>query len=60
MKRPGHRHTRSCGHYRKQVANDPQRITSDFQLTGAELRMLMAVSQTTYGTRQQQSGHISK
>jgi len=32
--------------YRKQVTSDPQRIASDFQLTDAELGMLMAVGQT--------------
>ena len=29
--------------YRKQVNNDPQRITNDFRLTHAELNILMAV-----------------
>jgi hypothetical protein len=32
--------------YRRQVANDPQRIASDFKLTGTELDMLMAVGRT--------------
>jgi Chaperone of endosialidase len=32
--------------YRRQVANDPQRIASDFKLTGAELDVLMAVGRT--------------
>jgi hypothetical protein len=29
--------------YRKQVKNDPQRITNDFQLSHAELNILMAI-----------------
>ncbi len=32
--------------YRRQVTNDPQRIANDFQLTGAEMGMLMAVGRT--------------
>ena len=32
--------------YRQQVKIDPQRITSDFQFTGPELTMLVAVGQT--------------
>jgi hypothetical protein len=31
------------GQYRRQVANDPQRIVSDFELSGADLRMLMSI-----------------
>jgi hypothetical protein len=31
------------GQYRKQVTKDPQLIVSDFELTGADLRMLMSI-----------------
>ena len=32
--------------YREQVKNDPRRIADDFQFTGPELSMLVAVGQT--------------
>jgi len=31
------------GQYRGQVTKDPQRIVSDFELSGADLRMLMSI-----------------
>jgi hypothetical protein len=31
------------GQYRGQVTKDPQRIISDFELSGADLRMLMSI-----------------
>ena len=42
--------------YRQQVQNDPQRITRDFQLTGGELGLLMAVGQASAGTLQAGAG----
>jgi len=35
--------------YRQQVQSDPQRLTNDFQLTGGELGILMAVGQAAAG-----------
>ena len=38
------------GQYRRQVADDPQRIVSDFELSGADLRMLMSIGRTAGST----------
>ena len=37
--------------YRERIKNDPRRIADDFQFTGPELSMLVAVGQTANGTR---------
>lgn len=42
--------------YRRQVTKDPQRIISDFQLTGANQRMLMSIGRPEQPVRARTPG----
>jgi hypothetical protein len=44
------------GQYRKQVTKDPQRIVSDFELTGADLHMLMSLGRAEGPVRARMAG----
>ena len=47
------------GQYRRQVTKDPQRIVSDFELSGADLRMLMSIGRPKGPVRARMLGGCS-